>query len=443
MASLNISELQDLISRSTAEWKAEANTITDLDHDHQLQLLGVTIPRVKLAELARRPRANVVIAGLPLAVDWRDFGGRNHVSPVKDQKGCGSCVSFCVCATMESAFSIARGDLVDLSEADLHFCSNHGVNCGGWWPSDSLAEANRRGVPLEAEFPYDTAFDAGGAPSCRISPTRDHQLYRPLATATLTTMDERKQWLSSRGPVCAVIHVYDDFFPHKGGGVYRHITGDHAGYHCIEVIGYSDTDRCWIAKNSWGTTWGDNGFFRIGYGECGIDDTSHDRDPDGSLNQFPMFGVDGISIPGGWRGFELAGAGSASLVADTTSVSRIPGSMELWWVGANGSVEAAFWYEGGQWTRYQVAPAGSASVTGSITSVSRIPGSMELWWIGATGSIEDAYWYAGGDWTRFQLSPERSASTTGSITSASRIPESMEVWSIGENGSVRDNYWYP
>ena len=68
---------------------------------------------------------------------------------------------------------------------------------------------------------------------------------------------------------------------------------------------------------------------------------------------------------------------------------------------------------------------------------------MELWWIGATGSIEDAYWYAGGDWTRFQLSPERSTSTTGSITSASRIPESMEVWSIGENGSVRDNYWYP
>jgi hypothetical protein len=41
--------------------------------------------------------------------------------------------------------------------------------------------------------------------------------------------------------------------------------------------------------------WGDGGFFRIGYGECGIDDTSSDRDPGGATNQFPMYGVDGIS----------------------------------------------------------------------------------------------------------------------------------------------------
>ncbi len=442
MPTTNIPELQELINRSTVEWKAESNTITELHLDRQLGLLGVVIPRVQLAELTSRKRAGAVIAGLPAAVDWRNFGGRNHVSPVKSQLNCGACVSFCACATMESTISIATGETVDLSEADLHFCSAHGASCGGWWPSDALAEAARRGVPLEAEFPYESAFGPDGSPSCQLKPDRDDRLYRPSGTATLVTMDERKQWLSSRGPVCAVIHVYDDFFPHGGGGVYRHVSGGHAGYHCVEVIGYSDPDQCWIAKNSWGTDWGDGGFFRIGYGECGIDDTGNDRDPDGTLNRFPMYGVDGISVPGGWRGFELAGSSSASTNGAVTSVSRVPNSMETWWVGVNGSVEGAFWYDGGQWSRYQIAPDGSASINGPIASVSRIPGSMEVWWVGVNGSVEGAFWYDGGQWSRYQIAPDGSASTNGAISVVSRIPNSMELWWLGPAGSIEGAFWY-
>jgi hypothetical protein len=58
--------------------------------------------------------------------------------------------------------------------------------------------------------------------------------------------------------------------------------------------------------------------------------------------------------------------------------------MEVWWVGANGSVQAAFWYEGGQWQRYELAAADSASPNGGIAAVSREPISMEVWWVGAT-----------------------------------------------------------
>jgi hypothetical protein len=67
--------------------------------------------------------------------------------------------------------------------------------------------------------------------------------------------------------------------------------------------------------------------------------------------------------------------------------------MEVWWVGANGSVQDAFWYEGGQWQRFELASAGSASGSGGIASVSRIPNSMELWYVGANGSIRDNFWY--------------------------------------------------
>jgi hypothetical protein len=69
-------------------------------------------------------------------------------------------------------------------------------------------------------------------------------------------------------------------------------------------------------------------------------------------------------------------------------------SMEIFWVGAKGSVEDAFWYEGmDHWARFPIAPAGSASLDRGITAVSRIPKSMEIFWVGANGSVEDAFWY--------------------------------------------------
>ena len=51
----------------------------------------------------------------------------------------------------------------------------------------------------------------------------------------------------------------------------RRPPGEYVGGHCVCIIGYDDAQKCWIAKNSWGKGWGEQGFFRIGYGECGID----------------------------------------------------------------------------------------------------------------------------------------------------------------------------
>ncbi|MBX3066108.1 MAG: hypothetical protein KF726_24225 [Anaerolineae bacterium] len=145
---------------------------------------------------------------------------------------------------------------------------------------------------------------------------------------------------------------------------------------------------------------------------------------------------------GQWTRYELAPAGSASTTAGITAISRVPNSMELWWIGSNGSVQGAFWYEGGQWTRYELAPAGSASTTAGITAVSRVPNSLEVWWIGNNGSVQDAFWYEGGQWARFELAPAGSASTTAGITAVSRIPNALEAWWIGANGSVEGAFWY-
>ena len=143
-----------------------------------------------------------------------------------------------------------------------------------------------------------------------------------------------------------------------------------------------------------------------------------------------------------WQGFELAPPGSAAPTSGIAAVSRIPGSMELWWVAPNGSVQGAYWYDGGGWGRYELAPPDSASPTGGIAAVSRIPGSMELWFVGTNGSIQDRYWYDGGSWQGFELAPAGSASLAGGVAAVSRIPGSMELWFVGANGSIQDRYWY-
>jgi len=63
----------------------------------------------------------------------------------------------------------------------------------------------------------------------------------------------------------------------------RHVSGPDGGLHCVEVIGYSEAEQCWICKNSWGAGWGEGGFFRIAYGQCAIDS--------GAL------GVEGVQTP--------------------------------------------------------------------------------------------------------------------------------------------------
>ena len=102
--------------------------------------------------------------------------------------------------------------------------------------------------------------------------------------------------------------------------------------------------------------------------------------------------------------------------------------MELWYVGADGSVTDHYWYDGGTWESFQLAPAGSAAITGGIAAVSRIPGSMELWYVGPNGSVTDHYWYDGGTWESFQLAPAGSAAIRGR---AGRIPRFRRRTSSG------------
>lgn len=318
--------LQAKLSDLRATWTAGPTAVTLLSDERKRALLGVDI------SMMTPPPPQAMAA--PLAgsydqeVDWRDRRG-NHVSRVENQLHCGSCVSFGTCALMASMASIEHGQLLDLSEADLHFCSNHGENCGGWWPDDALNEAKTRGVVAETLFPYTSAFDSAQQPHCRLGADRS-QAVCISSWDRLTTDAARKSYLSNVGPCTACFEVFEDFFNYRSG-VYQHISGSSVGWHCVQVIGYSESQRCWICKNSWGTNWGDNGFFRIGYGQC-------------NFEQYGFWTAQGIRLPQTqqWYGWESLGGVIVSAPAvsswaanrlDTFALGTDNALWHKWWDG--------------------------------------------------------------------------------------------------------------
>jgi C1A family cysteine protease len=314
--------LQLAIGEARAGWSASLTSMLQLEPEDRRLRLGANIDETNLAALREQPTPDVVqlaslaildpaardqqdsveiarrivtatgelqdltakvvgtrIIPLPLwwwLVDWRNRFGLDAVTPVRDQGPCGSCVAFGTIAALESMLIVERQITLELSEAELLFCG--GGSCGGWWPTSAVSYLANRGVAQAGCFPYQPINMA-----CNPCPRRDEEAIKITANTVVFDVGQRKQYLGWVGPMIAVFAVYDDFFAYTGG-VYTHLTGGLAGYHCVEVIGYDDLGGFWICKNSWGAGWGEAGFFCIAYGQCEIDST------------FPFWGVSGTEF---------------------------------------------------------------------------------------------------------------------------------------------------
>src|SRR6266581_1795979 len=150
---------------------------------------------------------------------------------------------------------------LDFSEAHLFYThgATQGVTCDtGWLPQRALEMCRDIGITFEDYFPY-TPGNSGGAVLNADWPNR---LARAVEVSTVTGDPVKiKEQISTYGAVTGCFVVYTDFFSYRSG-VYRHVSGNVEGGHCVALIGYDDAQGCWIAKNSWGPSWGDQGFVR-------------------------------------------------------------------------------------------------------------------------------------------------------------------------------------
>lgn len=281
MSKFTFAQLKSQIKEAGYNWQAGEPPISKLSEEDQDLHLGLDVPksemeRIKLA-LAEKEFKAFTFAQKS---DWRDKKGKNWVTPIRDQGGCGSCVAFATVAAIECQARIQYEEStwdLDLSEADLFFCGA-GRKCGqGWWPTYALDYAKDKGIPDDECFPYQDQDI-----NCTPCSDRVNRLFNIEKWYEIINIDQRKEWLDQKGPLIACMAVYRDFFNYKDG-VYRHTAGDLAGYHAISCIGYSEEEECWICKNSWGTEWGNKGFFKIAYGEAEID------------TEFAMYSVENIT----------------------------------------------------------------------------------------------------------------------------------------------------
>jgi KDEL-tailed cysteine endopeptidase len=215
-------------------------------------------------------------SGTPASIDWRDKGA---VTTVKDQGQCGSCWTFSATGAVEGVWAIATGKLIDLSEQELVDCAtghaygSHG--CSGGQMEGAFKYIIEHGQCADASYPYTsgTTKTEGLCSKCssvaHISSCVD---VKPNDQVSLRAAVAKQ-------PVAIAIEADTKYFQSYSSGV---LTSSSCGTnldHGVLIVGYGEETgiKYWLVKNSWATTWGDNGYIKIGrsdsvndQGICGI-----------------------------------------------------------------------------------------------------------------------------------------------------------------------------
>eukprot|EP01027_Heterolobosea_sp_BB2_P018650 GEZU01026242.1.p1 GENE.GEZU01026242.1~~GEZU01026242.1.p1 ORF type:complete len:461 (-),score=134.83 GEZU01026242.1:970-2352(-) len=225
---------------------------------------------------------------LPESFDWRNVNGVNYVSPIRDQGICGSCYAFGTLAMLEARTRIMTNntDQVILSTQNVVSCSEYSQACDGGFPYLVGKFGEDFGLVEESCFPYTSGISGqNGECSARCqNPTyryvTDYKYIGGYYGAC--TEQNMMEEIYANGPIAVSFEVYPDFKYYKSG-IYTHVTElDAATFnpfqitnHVVSVVGWGveNGTKYWIVKNSWGTNWGENGFFRIlrGADECNIE----------------------------------------------------------------------------------------------------------------------------------------------------------------------------
>lgn len=203
------------------------------------------------------------------SVNWVESGA---VTPVKDQGQCGSCWSFSTTGALEGAYYIKYGKLLSFSEQQLVSCDNfkhggHDMGCnGGLMDSAFQWIEQNNGLCLESDYSYvsgTTGKSGSCETTCDVVKNSVIHDYNDVAPSS----DDAMMTALMQQPVSIAIQADQKEFQLYQSGVFTGSCGVELD-HGVLVVGYGSEngEDYYLVKNSWSTSWGDNGYIKLGRG---------------------------------------------------------------------------------------------------------------------------------------------------------------------------------
>ena len=215
---------------------------------------------------------------VPDSIDWTAKG---VVNPVRDQGQCGSCWAFATTANAESVWAISSGKLLDLSEEFLVDCASgvgyFNMGCNGGNPDSAFKYMINNGQRTEASYPY-TAGVTKTAGTCQKGTSANVKFTGCYDVAPKDQLALKAA--VAKQPVTIAIEADTRYFQSYSGGILTDATKCGVNLdHAVEIVGYGTENGIdyWKVRNSWSTSWGESGYFRLqrssstnDIGVCGV-----------------------------------------------------------------------------------------------------------------------------------------------------------------------------
>ncbi|KAK7491586.1 hypothetical protein BaRGS_00017225 [Batillaria attramentaria] len=183
----------------------------------------------------------------------------------------GSCWAFSTTGSLEAAVQ-GHETSCSLSEQQLVDCSSVNDGCNGGEVDDAFAYIEEcGGLAGESDYPYEAQDD-----QCRFNHKQVKATMRGCRDVTKRSETDLLRAVASQGPVSVAIDAsHESFMSYAGGVYYEPYCSQDQLDHAVLVVGYGTRGgkRYWLVKNSWDTTWGEEGYILMAKDQenmCGI-----------------------------------------------------------------------------------------------------------------------------------------------------------------------------